>query len=62
MKQSINLDNLSLNELSTSEKQNIMGGNSTLTFDDGKGYTWVYEYNDAGALISYGVYRATCVN
>jgi hypothetical protein len=62
MKQSINLDNLSLKELSISEKQNTMGGNSQVTFKDNEGYTWVYDYNDKGDLISYGVYRGTCVN
>jgi hypothetical protein len=62
MKHSIELDSLSLKELSVSEKRNTIGGKSTLRFVDSYGYTWIYDYNDAGDLVGYGVYQGYCVN
>ncbi len=61
MKNLAQVNQINLTELSFLEQQEIQGGDMTIKFDDDKGYTWYYTYNDKGDLTGIQVVGANCI-
>ena len=55
------MSQMNLSELTSSEKFEIQGGDSQVTYRDSQGYDWTYNYNDGGELTSITVSRQMCI-
>ena len=55
------IDQLNVSSLSDAELEEIRGGDTWVHYNDSQGYTWLYQYNNAGSLVSVTVAGYNCI-
>lgn len=55
------LHQMNLTELSSLEQQEIQGGDTMVSYEDPKGYLWMYYYKSNGDLYKVTVTAIQCI-